>query len=175
MTTEIWKDIPDYEGSYQASTLGRIKSLPRSVNRNGSLLPVRGCIKKGAPNHKGYLLVVLKNSKTGIGKAIHRWVALTFIPNPLNLPQVNHKDGDKLNNRVDNLEWCTASYNMKHAYDTGLANKKGERQEQAKFTDDEVRGIKNSKESVNALAKRYNVTYQCIWQMKNNYSWTHIA
>lgn len=75
--------------------------------------------------------------------SLHRLLALTFIPNPLGLPQVNHKDGDKFNYSLDNLEWCSASENVKHSYKHGLASNKGERHPRAKFSNEEVIVIRN--------------------------------
>lgn len=99
MEEEIWKDIPGYEGLYQASTLGRIRSF---------------CYKQAKilkpwldPD---YLIVQLK----GKNYKVHRLIALTFIPNPNNYPQINHKDEDRTNNRVNNLEWCTNEYNANY-------------------------------------------------------------
>lgn len=98
---EIWKDIPNYEGLYQVSDLGRIKS--KQNYRKGSILTPR--IKKG------YYTVGLR--KDGVRKwhLVHRLVASAFILNENNLKQVNHIDENKLNNKVDNLEWCSVSYN----------------------------------------------------------------
>jgi len=120
---EIWKDIVGYEGMYQVSNLGRVKSL--NYNRTG-----KENILSTSKN-KGYFNVVL--SKKGFKPftvRTHRLVAEAFIPNPQNKPQVNHIDGNKLNNNIENLEWNTASENQQHAYDTGLKisnwlNKKG--------------------------------------------------
>ena len=104
---EIWKDIPGYEGLYQISNLGNVKSLPRKVNK-------RKCeeiIKVPTISNKGYYRISLcKNGKIKY-YAIHRLVAEAFISNHNNLPCVNHKDCNKQNNNVDNLEWCTYSYN----------------------------------------------------------------
>lgn len=102
MTEEIWKDIEGYEGLYQVSSLGRVRRV-KSLKI--------GKILKPCKNLKGYCIVVL--SKNGKHKTltIHRLVAQTFIPNPDKLPCVNHKDEDKTNNRVENLEWCTYEYN----------------------------------------------------------------
>lgn len=114
---EIWKDIEGYEGLYQISNMGRVKSLAKqtlcghrkeqTIFRNEKFLSLR-C------NKKGYLQVGL--SKNGIRKqfTVHRLVAQTFIPNPNNLPQVNHKDENKTNNCIENLEWCTAEYNCNY-------------------------------------------------------------
>ena len=109
MTKEIWKDIDGYPG-YQVSNYGRVKSLDR-VSFKGSNM--KGRILNQRTNEKGYLLVRLQNSDTGESDMfrVHRLVALAFIPNPGNLPQVNHKDEDKTNNNIDNLEWCTNWYN----------------------------------------------------------------
>ena len=107
---EVWKDIEGYEGLYQVSNLGRIKSLPK---QDGFRF-LNEKIKKSFRQKNGYLRASLY--KEGIGKTelIHRLVAKAFLPNPNSLPQVNHKDENKLNNRVDNLEWCSAKYNMNY-------------------------------------------------------------
>ena len=120
---EIWKDIPNYEGLYQASNLGRIKSLKRKAKKeynNNRIVPER--IMNGSKNEDGYLKVHFKNKEKNINKVlfIHRLVAETFIPNPKKLPQVNHKDGNKLNNNIDNLEWCSNLYNQQHAWKNKL-------------------------------------------------------
>lgn len=120
---EIWKWIYGYENMYQVSNLGRVRSVDRDVYCEVSpnkLQHIYGKVLKQGTNHKGYPIVYL--SKDGKQKTItvHRLVALTFIENPLNLPQVNHIDGDKTNNHVSNLEWCDNSYNQIHAHKTGL-------------------------------------------------------
>jgi len=103
---EIWKDIKDYEGIYQVSNLGNIKSFYKAKEN----------IKKPTLSNKGYLRVALSKNKKSKKFAIHRLVAKTFLPNPNNYLDVNHKDGNKLNNCVDNLEWCSRSYNISHAW-----------------------------------------------------------
>lgn len=103
-TNEIWKDIPGYEGLYQASTVGLIRSIDR-IDSNGRFH--KGHIFKPSINNWGYQLLCL--SKNGVHKTeyVHQLIARTFIPNPLNLPEVNHRDEDKLNNLLYNLEWVT--------------------------------------------------------------------
>ncbi len=104
---EIWKPITGYEelnGLFEISNLGRIKSFTQ--NKKGRI------IKNRYINDNGYVLVILKGNKY----RVHRLVAETFLPNPGNLPQVNHKDEDKTNNRIDNLEWCSAQYNMIYSH-----------------------------------------------------------
>lgn len=119
---EIWRDIPGYEGLYQVSNLGRVRSLDRYVKQNhGSKQLKRGKIIQPIKDCKGYLRLKLCINNTSKRISIHRLVAQVFIPNLDNKPQVNHIDGDKTNNRVDNLEWVTNQENVKHAWSTGLA------------------------------------------------------
>lgn len=106
---EIWKDIEGYEGLYQASNKGNIRSLNYRRKGISKLLKLREVTK-------GYLQVVLWKNKKSKCFQVHRLVAEAFIPNPDNLPQVNHKDENKENNKIENLEWCTNEYN--HNYGT---------------------------------------------------------
>lgn len=112
VVSEIWKDIPDYEGLYQVSNLGRVKSLPRKH--------CKGYILKQRDNGYGYLTVGLHTINTYKQIKVHRLVAKAFIENKNNDNCVNHIDGNKHNNTVQNLEWCDRNYNMKHAYRIGL-------------------------------------------------------
>ena len=112
---EIWKDIEGYEGLYEVSSYGRVRSLGQFVNHNfGGYAYRKGRILKPGLGSRGYLSVTL--SKNGIQKqyTVHRLVAQAFIENPDNLPQVNHKDEDRTNNNVTNLEWCDAKYNVNY-------------------------------------------------------------
>lgn len=109
---EIWKDVIGYEGLYQVSNLGRVKSLGNGGSKNSKFSSER--ILKTC-EIKGYLRVTL--SKDGKQKqySVHRLVALAFLPNPYNLPMVNHKDECKTNNACSNLEWCSVKYNNNYA------------------------------------------------------------
>lgn len=115
---EIWKDIEGYEGLYQVSNQGRVKSLAREIirNRGGTIYTLiqKERILRYSDNTRGYLVVDLIKEGRQMKHYIHRLVAKTFLPNPNNMPEVNHKDEDKLNNCVDNLEWCSSSYNLKY-------------------------------------------------------------
>lgn len=113
---EIWRDIKGYEGLYQVSNLGNVKSLKRVVPHkvNGSrTIPEK--ILKLSSDGSGYLYVSLSKDGKKKNPKVHRLVAESFIPNPNNLPQVNHIDEDKSNNRVDNLEWITSLDNLNHS------------------------------------------------------------
>lgn len=105
---EIWKDIDGYEGLYQVSNYGRVKSLNyRNKGIEGVLAPKLNC--------KGYLWVILYRGPCHKCALIHRLVGLAFIENPNEYPFINHKDENPLNNCVENLEWCTGSYNVRYS------------------------------------------------------------
>ena len=121
---EYWRDIKGYEGLYQVSNYGRVRSVDRTVlYEDGRIGNFKGKIRKIKINNSGYCLVILNNHKSYL---VHRLVAEAFIPNPNNLPCVNHKDEDKQNNFVfvnedetvdlekSNLEWCTQKYNCNY-------------------------------------------------------------
>lgn len=113
--TEIWKPIEGYEDRYEVSNLGRVRSLDMVLpcNSNGvrSTRVRRGVIRRHHIGHTGYHYVMLMDGKRNKNFRVHRLVAAAFVPNPHHLPEVNHKDEDKNNNRADNLEWCTSKYN----------------------------------------------------------------
>lgn len=116
---ELWKDVVGYEGLYQVSNLGRVRSLPNSHHLDSIIM-------RQSKGKVGYMRVPLAKNKTHRMKLVHRLVAEAFIPNPKNKPQVNHKNGRKDCNIVSNLEWATRSENQKHAYrELGRVNKGG--------------------------------------------------
>lgn len=120
MYVEIWKDVKGYEGIYEVSNKGTVRSVDRVVVRETTGVPVkyRGKLRVTCynPRINCYEVSLSINQRRKCVK-VHRLVAEAFLTNPDDLPHVNHKDGDKSNNKVDNLEWCTASYNLKHSYD----------------------------------------------------------
>lgn len=112
---EIWKDVIGYEGYYKISDLGRVKSLPRNGTVN------REIIMKPKLSKAGYLTIHLRKSGYSKHRKIHRLIAMAFIDKVEGKEIINHKDGNKLNNSISNLEWCTYKENAQHAHDTGLA------------------------------------------------------
>lgn len=127
---EIWKEIEGYESLYQVSTYGRIKSLSH-INYLGRLR--QECILGNRLSDRGYHTAVLYNDGKPKSFRVHRLVAKAFIDNPFNKPHVNHLDGVKSNNFIDNLEWVTMSENQKHAFKNGLNRITCERNEKGRY------------------------------------------
>lgn len=116
----LFKPIRNYEGLYEISNTGIVKSMPKVIGRRMK----EETFLKSRISTYGYLMVTLCKNGKSFNASVHRLIAEAFIPNPDNLPCVNHKDGNKLNNAVENLEWCTYKENNIHAYKTGLHDPK---------------------------------------------------
>lgn len=159
---EEWRDIIGYEGKYQVSNLGRIKSLSRIDSRGHKR---KEKILIGNPNTDKYLEVYLYKNGEREPFLVHRLVAQAFIPNHKNLPDVNHKDENPTNNHVDNLEWCTKEYNNNYGNRTKKASQS------------RIKKIKciNTGETFNGLieaSKKYNTSTSsiskcCLGQIKS--------
>lgn len=146
-----WKPIKGYVGQYDVSDTGLVFS--HKTNR---------LLDCGLTTH-GYRRVVLTTGHKSSFKHVHRLVAEAFIPNPDNLPQVNHKDGNRLNNRADNLEWCTHSENIQHAYDTGLKSGKLSPDDRQFICDHYI--PRDPEFGTRGLARRFNVSQTAISQV----------
>lgn len=173
---EIWKDIKGFEGCYQISSLGRVKSLAR----NGS--PYGENIRKLSRTKDGYLKVRLFGNGKDVTTRVHRLVAETFIENPDNKETVNHIDGNKENNSVENLEWADRHEQLYHAYELGLRKPMaGHINSQSKLTEEQVREIRatyvrQSKEfGTVALSKKYGVTNRVIGLVVNGKAYKNVT
>ena len=159
---ERWKQIAGYEGLYEVSNLGRVRSVERLVGAKfaGGVSRRQGRILVPVLHSFGYLTVTLSKNDRKKRFTIHRLVATAFLPNPLNKPQVNHIDGVPGNAKVTNLEWVTRSENQLHAFRTGLQEKLyGEDAPRAKLTQKQAEVIRSlaGKHDAPTLAKRYGV------------------
>lgn len=170
MNNEEWRDIPGYEGYYQVSNRGRVRSIDRTTMAISSwdnkmiYRHYRGSIKKITLKSLGYMQVTL--AKEGLHKRelVHRIVALAFIDNPLNKPEINHIDGNKSNNEVDNLEWVTSSENQIHANNV-LGCQAGENHPLSKFKNIEIPEIikeYNTIKNYRKIANKYMVAPSTI-------------
>lgn len=165
---EIWKDITGYDYQYKISNLGRIKKITEN----------KEVILKQGIGGSGYYKVNLRKNKKQITYNTHRLIAIYFIPNPLNKPEVNHKNGIKTDISIDNLEWNTCSENKYHAYKNNLINHpKGLQHHFCKFkSEDDIRFIRNEGLSMTnkSLAELYNVCQTSISLIKTMKNYKHI-
>lgn len=162
---EIWKDITGYEGKYQVSTSGSI----RNILKNNQLKP--------SPDTKGYTRVNLWKDGSYKTKKIHRLVAEVFLKNDNDYAQVNHIDGDKSNNNIDNLEWCDQSYNIKHAYANNLLSKKGTKNARATIDEKTAIDIKNmllGNLTHREIADIFQVSIHVVANIKNKKAWAYL-
>lgn len=168
MMPEQWRPVVGYEGMYEISDFGRLKSFKR---RNEKIL-------KPGKNTDGYLLMPISNGIKRKTQSMHRYVAFAFIPNPENKPEVNHKNGTKDDNGLYNLEWVTPKENCFHADSTGLRPPlKGERNGGSKLKDKDVLEIRNllkAKNTLKSIASKYGVHLSLISLIKTNKNWTHV-
>ena len=166
---EEWKDIKGFEGWYQVSNLGQVRSVERQINNNGTLQTYKSHILKQSITNKGYYYVVLYKNSKGYHKNIHRLIAEHFIDNLNNLPCVNHIDGDKKNNSLSNLEWCSHQYNIQHTYKNHLVDHSS----QQKKVLDRVSGIiyPSIEEAARQTGKfATNISWSCRFAKKSRWS-----
>ena len=173
---EIWKDIPEFEGVYKISNTGKILSLPRCNSKT----PYYKC-KNNSRILKPFLsgeypsvqlCTVLKRKKI----AVHILLGQIFIPNPENKTEINHKDGNKLNYQLSNLEWNTPKENNLHAWETGLNNHHGENNELSKLKFNTVLEIikwKDKGESQKKVAEIFNINQSTVCRIWNSKRWKY--
>lgn len=177
MDTEIWKDIKEYEGLYQVSNKGKIKRLAgKCLTKAGKYRNISENILTCFSNKTRYNYLYVNLNNNGLKQfRLHRLVALHFIPNPDNLPEVNHIDGNKNNNTVENLEWCSNLENIRHSFKIGTHKiRTGEQAPNSKLTLEQVIEIKErlkNKEYGRRVAKDYNISEGMISLIKNKKYW----
>ena len=172
---EIWKDIPGYEGLYQVSNFGKVRSLKRTIKYNGKgkgsgtriyeSIELKQCL-----NTVGYYQVSLSVNNCRKRYMVHRLVASAFCNHPIGKDYVNHMDGNYLNNKSENLEWVSNRENVRHAIVKGLHRIYGEESHRAKFSNEQVeiiRRIKNRGVSTNDLCILLGVHKSCINRIYN--------
>ena len=181
---EYWSDIPNYEGYYQVSNHGNVRSLDRVIKeKTGKTQTLKGRVLKQRINPGGYHYIELGKNGNKATFAIHQLVAQAFIPNPNNKRTVNHIDGNKLNNSLANLEWSTYSENLEHAYKTGLrravkSSEVASKNYKRKLTEQQVKEIKlliaAKSLTLKQIANQYNVGRSTIGSIKSGRSWSYI-
>ena len=170
---EIFKDVIGYEGFYQISNLGNVKSLSRTILKNGKH-PFKSKEKIIKNRINNYCYVTLCKNNTYKNFYVHRLVASAFINNTKNKNSVNHINGIKTDNRFENLEWCTYKENIQHAILIGLINQKGENSVNSKLTEKEVLEINKSNLPHYELSLKYNTSKGNISNIKRKITWKHI-
>lgn len=174
---EIWKPVVNFDGLYEISTNGRLRSLDHFVINRYKIDRRRSKIRSARCSR--YLTTTLFKDGKRFHFLLHRLVALAFIPNPLNLSQVNHKNGDKSDNRSENLEWVSPKENTKHALDNNLRHPaKGDAHYNRRLNSAIVREMRSlfaAGKSSGDVSKIYNVPVGTVLDIKCRRTWKHLS
>lgn len=165
-----WVYINDRKTKYMVTIYGEIISIKKETKK----------ILKPLIDKDGYEHVVIHIDGKKYRRSIHRLVALAFIPNPNNKPEVNHKDGNKSNNNVDNLEWATSKENINHAWDKGFADaKRGSDHPESKYSDKQIHRVckmlESNKKTMKEISEKTKVSYTVVKQIRNRILWRSIS
>lgn len=178
---EEWKSVIGYEGHFEVSNLGRVRSIkwtktPRFPSRIKKRKYIGPRVFKPQPARGGYLQVCLSKDNHRHSYSLHRLVAAAFIPNPEGKPQVNHKNSDRSDNSVTNLEWVTPLENMQHGAAYGNIDNRGEKNTLSKLTREDVRKIRFLYPMLTQykLAKLFGVDVSNIGYIVNRVTWIHV-
>ena len=166
---EVWKDIDGYEGNYQISSFGRVKSTQRTrKSKGGTIAKMQERILKQKTSKCGYLVVGLCFEAKKHHHSVHKLVANAFINNREQKPTVNHIDGDKRNNKTSNLEWATSSEQMKHAIANGLVQLRGSMKYDNTFKRKVLAYYKENNCSIMDLVKHFEISERTAGRIVNN-------
>jgi hypothetical protein len=183
---EVWKKIPRFNNEYEISSLGKIRSLKAVIIRsNGKPYTRKSKVLKPDTKHSGYCIGAVRVNKKMMSYKIHRLVAEMFIPNPEKKPTVNHINGVKSDNRVENLEWNTMLENVRHAHENGHTNVlAGENVGNSVATEKQVleirkyvkkqRDIGNARYGRQKLCDRMGLSVSCVKDIILGRSWKHL-
>lgn len=164
---EVWKDVKGFEDYYEISNLGNLKSKDRIIKHyKGGFRKYKAKLKKSRLNHNGYLRCNLKIGGVRYDFTIHRLVAEAFLDNKESRPFINHINGNKADNKVENLEWVTSSENTIHAVKNRLIK--------TKLTDKQAIEVHNSNLSNRKLASIYGINHTIVWRIKNKIAYKHL-
>lgn len=176
---EEWREIKGYEGYYEVSNIGNIRSMERYVNSKNKSIALKKAKSINMSKRGAYISVKLSKENKEKTFSVHRLVALMFIPNPENKLEVNHIDGNKMNNFVGNLEWCTRSENGLHSYKNGLqSGRKGSKHHFTNLREYDI--IQMFFDLNKGLTKReisikYGLSYSNICKILRGKTWRHVA
>lgn len=174
-STEIWKLIPGYGSRYEVSNQGRIRSTYREQEFDGRwgrmVMRFPAKLMKASRTTAGYCYLCLSKDAKGVKHLLHRLVMLAFVGE--SDLQVNHLDGDKENNRLENLEYVTSQQNLRHCIDV-LGKKRGEGTGVAKLKTEDIKKIRDDNRFLRVIAADYGVTLQAIHYVKSRKNWGHV-
>ena len=172
---EEWKDVIGFEGHYQISPMGNVRSIARTIKGGRGEIRLSGGIMRPTNNGNGYLIARFRMSGVQINKYVHRLVALHYVPNPDNKPNVNHLDCNRMNNEATNLEWCTQQENVAYCKKLNrLHPPKGEKQRSAKLKETDIPKIRErllKGETYRNIAKDYPVDERQIGFIARGQHW----
>ncbi|MFP7224882.1 NUMOD4 domain-containing protein [Priestia filamentosa] len=177
---EVWKPVKGYEGMYEVSNKGNVKSVPREyINKVGARRTVKGQMLRFFKTKEGYVRISLGINQKQKNYLVHRLVAETFLDNPDGKNEVNHKDANKENNAVDNLEWCTRVDNIRHSFANNLVFRdKGTERYNSKLDENKVREMRRLFETgnyrISEVARMFSVNRKTADNAIKKVTWQHV-
>lgn len=168
---ERWLPVVGYEGVYEVSDLGRVRSIDRTIQRAGRAVRVQGVMLSLKVNRSGYVYVNVSNEAKPAALLVHRLVAKAFLPNQDGLPIVNHRDCDTQHNALGNLEWCSAEHHMRHA----IENERFGTQRLSVVDVLEIRAAYSAGLRRTDIADAYNIGVRHVWRIGTRRAYAHLV